>query len=758
MSQGDDDADLIRDSAAKFAASARHFGLLGRAAPDRAGWLAALAEGGWPGLRVPEAETGAGLSTLDLAIVAEEFGRQLLPPFVPFATALSVLGEDTPHRADILSRATAGETFILPALQSESARPAAGHGSRTTRRADGAIVLDGSKHFVPDGEFAEGYIVDARGDDGLMLLYVPRETAGLVVKAETAADGTRLAHLAFSGVTLDARHVIASGVAAAPLLDRLRLSLQIGLAAETMGAAIEVFDRTLSYMRTRKQFGRTLGAFQALQHRAVDMACDIDLSRSLVLEAARVADLARPGALELIAGARARAGETALSLAKWSVQMHGAIGFTDEFDIGLYLKRIMVLTRIYRPIEAHRRRFSDATSGAAPMNLLELLRADAPEDAAFRAVVRDCFETTLPARLRDLPTRPRHEDALWWQGKLHERGWIAPNWPREHGGMDASVNQRLILFEEAARIGAPELSNQGVYHIGPILIRYGTSEQRARHLPAILDGSVTWCQGYSEPNSGSDLASLRTSARVEGDRLIVNGQKIWTTAAHRAQWMFALVRTNPDAADRRDGISMILIDMASKGVRARAIKTITGDDEFAEVFLDDVVIPLGNVVGALNGGWKLANAVLETERLMTSTPQRVNALVDRVDRVARETGAMDDEAFRDRFARARLDAIAFSAAFARVLDEMRANPAPGQRTSLLKIVNTELQQRLADLLLEAAGSAGANLEPMLADGRRIDIATTFLQARRNTIYGGSSEIQRNIVARRILDLGNDKPR
>ncbi len=756
MSGEDANADMIADSAAKFAAQAVGLGLLGRAAPDHAGWLTALAEASWPGLLASESDGGSALPIADFCIVCEEFGRKLLPGFAPLAAALGVLGEDTALRADILARAMNGEALVAPALQSESARPSAGHGATLAPTDGGGWRLDGAKHFVPDGDTAEGFVVDARGPDGLALLYVPRRAAGVSTTVDTAADGARLARVEFANVGLDGGHVIAMGPRAAAALDRLRFPLQLGLAAELIGLAREVFDRTLDYMRTRRQFGRSLGAFQALQHRAVDMACDIELSRAYVLEAARVADAPRPGVLELIAGARARAGETALAVAKWAIQMHGAIGFTDEFDIGLFLKRALTLTRIYRTIEAHRARFREATSGANALDLFGLLRADTAQDASFRAEVRAFHEAALPARLRDLPLRPAHEDALWWHRQLHARGWIAPNWPREHGGMDATIRQRLILLEEAARAGAPELSNQAIYHIGPIIIRFGTPEQKARHLPPMLDGNVTWCQGYSEPNSGSDLVSLRARGEVRGDRVIINGQKIWTTAAHHAQWMFALVRTNPDAADRREGISMILVDMAAKGVRPRAIKTITGDDEFAEVFFDDVEVPLANVVGELNGGWKLANAVLENERLMTSTPQRVNALLDRVDLLARETGAFDDIAFADRLARARIDAIAYSAAFARQLERMRVAGSPGQASSLLKIVNTELQQRLADLLLEAAGSAGASLAFIEVGGRRLHPALTFLQARRNTIYGGTSEIQRNIVARRLLDLGNDK--
>ena len=417
-----------------------------------------------------------------------------------------------------------------------------------------------------------------------------------------------------------------------------------------------------------------------------------------------------------------------------------------------------MLTRLYRTPQAHRRRFADSTWEADAPNLFELFRSETETDASFRAEVRAFLEAELPARLCDLPTRPKVEDAVWWHRKLNDRGWVAPNWPKEHGGMEATVEERLMLFEEMARFGAPEISSQAIYHIGPIIIRFGTPEQKAKHLPPMLTAERLWCQGYSEPNSGSDLASLRTTARVEGDKLIVNGQKIWTTGAHHAHWMFALVRTDPDAADRRNGISMVLIDMKSKGVTPRAIKTITGEDEFAEVFFDNVEVPIENVVGKLNDGWKLANAVLETERITSGSPQKVIVLLDRVRRVALETGASEDVGFRERLADAEIDVLAFQAAFARTLDRVKAGGTPGAASSVMKLVNAELAQTLADILVEASGSMGGSLETMSIGDRKVAVGLSYLQARRQTIYGGTSEIQRNIIAKRVLDLGNDPKR
>ena len=747
---------LLRDNAARFAEQSAGFGLLGRRPFDeaqRAQWLHALAAGSWTGLRADEAIGGIGLSCLDLTVVLEQFGRKLLPISAPLLASCGLLHARVPDADAVLE----GRALVLPALQSAGLRPAPGHGSKI-EETDGALSLNGSKHAIPNGAQAQGFIVDVKYAGELALVYVPRASQGLDVVSSALVDGHEAADIFFRSLPIAPEQIMARGADAEALLDRLRFAVQIGLAAEAVGAASEVFERTLDYMRTRRQFGRTLGAFQALQHRAVDAYADIELARALVNEAARLADGGRPGMLELIAAARARAGDMALRTAKWAVQMHGAMGFTDESDIGLFLKRIMVLTRVFRTVQAHRTRVAESLFEAGAPDLFDLFRSESEEDAVFRREVRAFLDEALPAHLCDLPTRPKITDAMWWHQTLSKRGWIAPSWPKEHGGMEASVEQRLILFEELAHKGAPELSSQAISHIGPILIRYGTPEQKAAFLPDMLSGEAIWCQGYSEPNSGSDLASLSTRARREGDKFIINGQKIWTTAGHHADYMFALVRTNPDAADRREGISMILIDLTSKGVRRRPIRTLTGEAEFAEIFFDDVEVPAENIVLGVDQGWMLANTVLEAERMMSSSPQKVIVMLDRVLRVARQTGACDDAPFRDRLAAAYIDALAFQAMFTAVLAAVRAGERAGPRASILKIANAELLQTLADLMLEASGSLGMCVEPLMAGERKVSVGLSFLQARRQTIYGGTSEIQRNILAKRVLELGLEPKR
>ena len=381
-----------------------------------------------------------------------------------------------------------------------------------------------------------------------------------------------------------------------------------------------------------------------------------------------------------------------------------------------------------------------------------MFRHDSPDEASFRAEVRTWLEANLPVTLRGRTNRPPPAELMPWYRTLSRKGWVAPHWPKQYGGMGATLNEQIIMTEELARIGAPQLPAQGLNHIGPILIEFGTEAQKAQHLPPIIAGAVIWAQGYSEPGAGSDLASLATRATLEGDHFVVHGQKIWTTWAHYSDWMFALVRTDPLAQPRHAGISFLLLDLHSPGITIRPIRTIAGDDEFSEVFFDNVVVPAENLVGKLNDGWRIANALLGHERLGTSNPQYALIALDRIKTMARASGVMADPAFRDRLAGASINVTALSALFSHAVELTNLQRSPGPDASMIKIFGSELLQSLSDLLIEAAGSQASIEKPITTDFGTVDVSTPFLQVRRATIYGGSSEIQRNIIARRVLNL------
>jgi alkylation response protein AidB-like acyl-CoA dehydrogenase len=381
-----------------------------------------------------------------------------------------------------------------------------------------------------------------------------------------------------------------------------------------------------------------------------------------------------------------------------------------------------------------------------------MFRRDTPTEAAFRTEVHTWLEANLAAALRWRTARPPPAELMPWYHTLSRKGWVAPHWPKQYGGMGATLNEQIIMAEELARVGAPQLPAQGLNHIGPIIMEFGTEAQKTQHLPPIIAGTVIWAQGYSEPGAGSDLASLSTRATLEDDHFVVQGQKIWTTWGHHSQWMFALVRTNPHAQPRHAGISFLLIDLRSPGIRIRPIKTIAGDDEFSEVFFDRVVVPTENLIGKINDGWRIANALLGYERIGTSNPQFAWIALERVKTMARASGVIADPAFQDRLAAASINVTALAAMFSHTVELANQKESPGPEASVVKIFGSELLQSLNELLIEAAGGHATAADSITTNFGTVDVAAPFLQVRRATIYGGSSEIQRNVLARRVLNL------
>jgi alkylation response protein AidB-like acyl-CoA dehydrogenase len=740
-------AQSARSFAARAAAAAPLRGLEDLPGRLPAAVLGEAAAAGFLSLLLPEDRGGSALGPTELCLVAEELGAALSAlPVVPAVAALSALAQGQSEAArSAFKRAAAGAALVVPAFHAAAGAapdPLAARGRGAPWR------LFGTRVAVPFASAAAGLVVDCRieGDPALVLLPCARE--GLRIADRIAVDGTVLGELRLDDVSIEEGDLLARGAAAAELRRGMGIVLDLGIAAELIGLMRTACARTLDYLRTRQQFGRPIGSFQALQHRAVDDHLRMTGSRSLLYEIARGAERGEELAA-LACAAQLKAGDAALAVLTSAIQMHGAIGFTEEHDIGLMLKRAMTLNAL-AGARAPRRAAVAAFLAARSEVTLPQTRPVSEADAAFRAEVRDWLARTLPADLRYLPARPPVAQAMWWHRQLHARGWIAPRWPKVYGGMEASLAQQLILAEELGRAGAPELSGQGISHIGPILMAFGSEEQKTRHLPGILSGDVIWCQGYSEPGAGSDLASLRTAAVLDGDHLVVDGQKIWTTWGHYAQWMYALVRTDPAAA-KQAGITFLMMDMATPGITVRSIRTIAGEDELAQVFLDGVRVPLANVVGAINDGWRIANALLAQERLHNASPQRCVAVLGRLKRAAAR-GALVDPVLRDRLAEIEIETLALVAGYQQAADLARAGRALGPEAAFLKLVASELTQRLAALLLEVCGSDGALEDVVQMEDGSVDPAGTFLQVRRETIFAGSSEIQRNIIAKRVLSL------
>jgi len=376
---------------------------------------------------------------------------------------------------------------------------------------------------------------------------------------------------------------------------------------------------------------------------------------------------------------------------------------------------------------------------------------NALSDDEFRQEAASFFAQHVPAHLKFLSRRARWAEVRDWYLTLSRHGWLVPAWPVEHGGMGLSQSKALVYVEELERSGAPRIMDQGLMNLGPVLIARGTEEQRRRFLPKILSGEHTWCQGYSEPNAGSDLASLRTEARIEGDEFVINGQKIWTSVAFDATHMFALVRTDK-TVKKQAGISFVMIDMNQPGVTVRPIRNIAGHEELCEVFLDDVRTPLVNLVGELNGGWQVAKALLGFERVWSGSPRQSTLALLRLQRFAQATGKMADPVFRDRYTQITMDVLDAASAYERFAQIMRTGGSFGFEVSMLKIWATETCQRVTELLVEAAGDLGGLSGEVDVEGDPMDILYPFLDCRAFTIYGGSSQVQRNILAKNVLDL------
>lgn len=377
---------------------------------------------------------------------------------------------------------------------------------------------------------------------------------------------------------------------------------------------------------------------------------------------------------------------------------------------------------------------------------------NAISDDAFRADVRAFFEREYPSGLRYLLRRARWVEMKPWWDKLYAKGWVAPGWPREWGGMELNAAKMLIYMEEMERHGVARAPEQGITQVGPILMRYGTREQQEHYLPRSLSGEYIWCQGYSEPNAGSDLANLQTSAVVEGDELVINGQKIWTSLAHDASQIYMLVRTDKQAKKKQLGISLVLADVKTPGITIRPIRNIAGHEEFCEVFFDNVRVPRANLVGNLNEGWTIAKALLGYERLTIGSPRRPAYALRRLEMLARAKGLFDDSGFVDRYTALELDIQDLGSLFGRFVEQVKRGEPLGEDISMLKIWATEAWQRITDMLIETGAEDAVLAGVREVDGVDVDFLSSFFYSRPGTIFGGSSEIQRNIVARNVLKL------
>jgi alkylation response protein AidB-like acyl-CoA dehydrogenase len=396
----------------------------------------------------------------------------------------------------------------------------------------------------------------------------------------------------------------------------------------------------------------------------------------------------------------------------------------------------------------------------------------AADDLDFRTEVRAFLDEKFDAALRALTGRQaglfaEPKLAHRWHRILFEQGWITPTWPIEHGGTGWTPAQNRIFVEECARVGTPMISHAGIKLCGPAIIRHGTEEQKAFFLPRLRSGEHDWCQGYSEPGAGSDLASLQCRAVRDGDHYVVNGSKIWTSHAHHANWIFFLVRTSTEGKPQA-GISFLVAPMDTPGITVRPIVSMSGQHEVNEVFFDEVRVPTANLIGRENEGWTVAKAVLTDERGTVSQSQRIGAALTRLQETARKEASdrggplSDDPQFRRKYADLQIQALALEWTDHRAAAASPYPAHPAAMASMQKIQSSILRQQIDELRVEALGVyAGADQrqaigteanEPVIGPEYALTVMTEFLDGRARTIYAGSSEIQRDILARTVLGL------
>jgi len=389
------------------------------------------------------------------------------------------------------------------------------------------------------------------------------------------------------------------------------------------------------------------------------------------------------------------------------------------------------------------------------------------EEQSFRDEVRAFLQEKLPARMKNkmkLGKRLNRDDMIEWHAILNTQGWLATNWPKEYGGPGWTAVQKHIFDEECWSAGAPRTVPFGLNMLAPVLMKFGSEEQKLHYLPRILDGTDWWCQGYSEPGAGSDLASLRTSAVREGDHYVVNGQKTWTTLGHFANWIFCLVRTSTEGKPQ-EGISFLLIDMDTPGIEVRPIILLEGEHEVNEIFFDNVKVPVGNLVGEENKGWTYAKYLLTHERTGTANIGNSNAALDKLKKIAAEQKKggkplLEDPFFAARVAKVEMELNALKTTNLRILAQADAGAAAGPESSMLKVKGTIVRLEINDLARRALGpyalpfssealEEGYNEEPIGPDYAN-PIAAKYFNNRKMPIFAGSNEVQRGIISKTKL--------
>lgn len=762
-----DSLDAFRDSARDFLSRTNQIkrgralrgSLLGF---ERAVWreMAAL---GWLAILVPEQQGGLGLGLREVTAIAEEIGQELMPePFI--AAAVHATGAlcqlpDSALKSRLLGQMIDGATIAGLAWQERLGQLDPDLTETSASVSGSEVVLNGRKQFVIPGGGADGWMVSAQAGETLKLFWVPVGSAGLSVSEVQRVDGNVVCELLLQQVSIPAANELASGAIVTAAITTANDMARIAQGAEMLGTIRRSLALTLEYMNTRQQFGKPIGSFQVLKHRVVDGYVQMELASSCISDALTALDEGRAPLGVLASRVKARCAHAALLITRLAIQLHGAMGCTDECDVGLYLKRVFHLSAWLGNAAKNRQRYFALQPRAASESEAANGAREIPRDAdwenmpeqEFRDTVRTFFRQSYPEALRNPPHRLHWNEIKDWYMTLSLQGWAAPAWPKKFGGMGLPPAKLLAYVEEQERHGVARAPDMGIVMIGPLLIQRGSEAQQQQFLPKILAGEHIWCQGYSEPGAGSDLAALRTEALIDGDDFVVTGHKIWTTLAQDATHMFTLVRTDK-SAKKQAGISFLLIDLATPGVTIRPIKDIGGVEDFCEVFLDQVRVPRANLVGEINQGWGIAKALLGFERIFLGSPKQSQYALAQLTALANARGLFDAPAFVARYAELQLDVADLSAAYTYFADIVKRGEALPPSVSLLKIWSSETYQKICLMLVESADDHGGSNVDGDFGALKLDVLAMLFNSTPSTIYGGSSEIQRDIIAKNVLRL------
>jgi alkylation response protein AidB-like acyl-CoA dehydrogenase len=689
----------------------------------RPGFWPALAGQGLLGLHLPEEHGGQGFGLLELTIVLEELGRAVVPgPFLPTVLASSAVNASSNAKA---------RAELLPGLGDGSGTGAlALAGDLTGRRDGGTLVISGTARTVLGAALADVLVLPvAVGGGGREWVAIDAADATVTPAAKSLDRTRRVATVAVTEVAVGADRVL-DGLTDAGVRD-LAATL---MGAEAAGTAAWCVTTASEYAKVREQFGRPIGQFQGVKHKAARMLIALEQARAAVWDAARALDDGAADASFAAAVAGVIALDAGVQTARDAVQILGGIGFTWEHDAHLYVRRASTLRALAGPAKGFAAGAArSALAGGRRAVELELDEGTRPLRESIRAEIAEL------AAIEDKGERNR---------RMGDDGWTVPHLPEPWGRGAAPVEQIIIQQElRAAKVKPPNLVI-GAWLV-PSLVAYGSAEQKERFLRPTLRGEMVWCQLFSEPGAGSDLASLSMRAeRVEGGWKLT-GQKIWTSVAQYAQWGFCLARTDPGAA-KHDGITYFLVDMKAPGVDVRPLKEMTGESLFNEVFLDGVFVPDDQVVGEVDKGWQVARNTLSNERVSLSTGGGMGMGVPELLRFF--DGTELDPIAEAEVGRLVAQGQSIDLLGLRTTLKQLNGVEPGAEASVRKLLGVQFNQDVADYCWAAQGAEAALETPMERSGI---VARAMLFSRAMTIYGGTTEVQLNIIGERLLGLPRD---